>query len=107
MKAIKVIITRFIDSHQPGFIECKFTDAYGQLHIVHDKVPIVTAATLNANSQYPQHGEIKCKVLKEWENNIEQKIYSVTTSVPISVETIDGVTEFDLLESHLIDASYL
>ncbi|MCS3798758.1 hypothetical protein [Niastella sp. OAS944] len=65
MPSIKISINKFISDHQPGFVECSFTDAWGKLHIVEEKVPIVTDKDLNANSHYPQEGFIDCEVLKK------------------------------------------
>jgi hypothetical protein len=103
LKAIKILITSFIDDHQPGFVECKFYDAYGEKHIVQDKVPIVTEKDLDANSEYPQDGLIACEIVKEWEDLKGQKIFKVNTSKPWGVDTIDGLYEFDVFEEQLAD----
>lgn len=65
LKAFKILITSFIDDHQPGFVECKFYDAFGNEHIVRDRVPAVTEKDLDANSEYPQDGVIACEIVKE------------------------------------------
>jgi len=39
MPSIQVSIVRFIDEHQPGFVEAEFADADGTLHTLVDKVP--------------------------------------------------------------------
>lgn len=103
MKAIKILITSFIDDHQPGFVECKFYDAYGKEHIVQDKVPIVTEKDLDANSEYPQDGIVACEILKVRYDPKGQKILTVDTSKPWAVDTIYGLTEFDVFEEQLIE----
>ena len=103
MKAIKILITSFIDDHQPGFVECKFYDAFGNQHIVQDKVPIVTDKDLDASSEYPQKGLIACEIVSEWKDSNGQKIFKVNTSKPWGVDTIAGLTEFDVLEEQLIE----
>ena len=52
MFEIKVKITRFVDDAQPGMVECEVTDALGVTRQCIDKLPIFTAASLNANSDY-------------------------------------------------------
>ena len=103
MKAIKILITSFIDDHQPGFVECKFYDAFGNQHIVQDKVPIVTDKYLDANSDYPQDGIIACEIIKQRQDTNGRVIFTVSTTKPWAVDTIEGLTEFDLLEEQLTD----
>ena len=102
MVALKIKITKFISDDQPGIVECTFNDAWHQLHIVQDKVPVVTEKYLDANSEYPQDGVIACEIIKEWKNPKGEKIITVNTSRPWSVDTIDGLTEFDLFEEQLV-----
>lgn len=103
MKAIKILVTSFIDDHQPGFVECKFYDALHNEHIVHDKVPIVSAKDLDATSKYPQDGIIVCEIIKQREDSNGKTIFTVTTAKPWGVDTIEGLTEFDLFEEQLTD----
>lgn len=101
MKAIRIKITSFISDDQPGFVECKFNDAWNKEHTVQDKVPIVTEKYLDANSDYPQDGVIACEIIAKWKDKDERTIYSVTTEKPWAVETINGLKEFDILEEQL------
>jgi len=103
MKAIKIKITRFVDDHQPGFVECKFNDAFGKEHIVIEKVPIVINEYLNENSSYPQDGVIACIILKTWQDDKQRKIVTVTISEPIYNTSEERLTEFDLLEDQLTE----
>jgi hypothetical protein len=101
MLAIRINITKFISNHQPGFVESSFIDAWRKEHIVQDKVPIVTDKDLDASSEYPQDGFIACQILKEWKDQNERIIFTVTTAKPWGVETLEGLTEFDLLSEQL------
>jgi hypothetical protein len=103
LKAIKILITGFIVDHQPGFVECKFYDSLNKEHIVQDKVPIVTDKYLDANSEYPQDGKIACEIVKRCDDANGKKIFTVNTSKPWGVDTIEGLTEFDLFEEQLTD----
>jgi hypothetical protein len=103
VKAVKILITSFIDDHQPGFVECKFYDAFGNQHIIQDKVPVVTDKHLDANSEYPQEGIIACEIVNERNDSNGQKIFTINTSKPWGIETIDGLTEFDVLEEQLLE----
>jgi hypothetical protein len=102
VKAIRIRITNFISGDQPGFIECKFNDAWNKEHTIQDKVPIVTDKYLDANSEYPQEGVIACEIIRQWLDSDARTIFTVTTEKPWAVETIDGLMEFDILEDQLI-----
>lgn len=103
MIALKIKITKFISDDQPGFVECSFFDALNKEHIVQDKVPIVTEKFLDANSEYPQDGIIACEIVNEWQDTSGRKILKVNTSKPWDVDTINGLTEFDVLEEQLVE----
>jgi hypothetical protein len=52
MNFISAEIVRFVDSHQPGWVECEFADAEGRRHALRDKVPIFTVEMLDAASKF-------------------------------------------------------
>jgi len=103
VKAIKIKISNFISNDQPGFVECKLIDAWNKEHTVQDKVPIFTDSYLDEKSNYPQEGVIACELIKQWTDQNGRKIYTITTEKPWAVETIEGLTEFDLLEEQLTE----
>ncbi|MCL2638854.1 MAG: hypothetical protein FWD48_10870 [Oscillospiraceae bacterium] len=105
MVQIRIQILKIIDTHQPGFVECQFTDAWGVLHLVHDKIPIVTCEDLWTDSEFPTDGAIRCKILKEWINDDGRKLITVSTQTPDYVETTNGKNEFDLLPHQLINTT--
>lgn len=98
MKAIKIEITKFISDDQPGFVECRFYDALNKEHIVREKVPVVAERFLDANSAYPRDGIIACEIVREWKDANGKTIFTVDTTKPWTVDTIEGVTQFDLFE---------
>ena len=51
---LTVQIVRFVDEHQPGWMECEFRDADGLKHKIVDKVPYFTANRLDRSSAFPQ-----------------------------------------------------
>ena len=103
MKAIKINIKRLIETGYPGYAECSFYDASYNEHIVHEKIPIVTDKDLDENSKYPQEGIIACEVINEWKDITGKLIFTVNTEKPWGVNTIEGLTKFDLLEEQLTE----
>ncbi len=103
MVAIKCLITKFIDEHQPGFVECKLNDAWNKQHIFHEKVPIVTIENIWNNTTYPVNGVIGCEITREWIDENGRRIVTVTTSAPWGIETIEGIIELDVLRSQIIN----
>ncbi len=103
MKAIRIKIICFISNDQPGFVECKFNDAWNKEHTIQDKVPIVNEKDLDANCDYQQDFIIACEIIKQWVDKDNRTIFSVTTEKPWTVDTIDALTEFDILAEQLTD----
>ena len=103
MKAFKISIVSFISNHQPGFVECKFYDAWGKEHTIQDKVPIVTDKYLDEKSDYPQDGTVACELIKKWTDKNGRELFTVTTNKPWSIDTIEGLSEFDLLKDQLTE----
>lgn len=60
---LKVAIIRWADDHQPGFVECEFVDAMGRCHRFQEKVPVVSADHIDANSSFPLTGLIACGIV--------------------------------------------
>lgn len=105
MPAIVVQIIRFIDSDQPGFVECDFVDANGSQHTLFDKVPIFTAEDLDADSDYPRPGVADCQLLAQWTDEQGRQLARVTTALPFAIESRDGLSEFIILIEQLVAGS--
>jgi hypothetical protein len=69
MAELRVSIVRFVDPHQPGFVEVEFEDADGRIRRILDKVSIFTEKVLDAESQYPQAGSLRCAIQRRWRGN--------------------------------------
>src|ERR1700730_17576937 len=102
MPAVAIRITRFVDDHQPGFVECQLVDAAGVSHIFLEKVPVVTTEVLRSTSSYPCSGAIDCQVLAQWENADGVGLSRIDTSKPWGVESNAGVTEFVVASSQIV-----
>ncbi len=98
---LAVQIVRFVEDYQPGIVECEFTDAAGQPHRLIDKAAIFTTATLSANSIYPQPGAVRCSLLRDWQDKSGRRLLTISTAEPFSIETGEGLTEFNVLPSQL------
>ena len=102
IKAIRIEIVGFVDDHQPGFVSCRFKDAWEREHTIIDKVPIFSTIHLDRNSLYPQEGIIGCELVREWMDCNGRTINTVNSGKPWGIETTEGLTEFDILKEQLI-----
>jgi hypothetical protein len=102
MHTLAVEIVRFVDDHQPGWVECEFVDAEGRRHTIVDKVPILSLEPLEATSKYPQAGFVQCEVLNRWEDDKGRKLARISTARPIDIESTEGLSEFVVLSAQLI-----
>jgi hypothetical protein len=104
MAAVAVHITRFVDDHQPGFVECQLVDAAGVSHIFAGKVPVVATEELRSTSSYPCSGQIDCQVLAQWVDVDGVGLCRIDTSQPWGVESNAGVTEFVVASSQIVQS---
>ncbi len=89
MIALKIWITKYLDSSQFGWVECKFEDAYNATWTINEKLPVVSSLELNEDSKYPQLGFIDCRVTgKRIEQNTELMV--IDLSQPWDVESISA-----------------
>lgn len=102
MPAVTVQISRFVDEHQPGFVECILTDALGESHLFVEKVPIVSTDGLWSTSSYPQPGAIACEVEEQWQDAAGRALARVNTERPWGVESTAGTTCFTVLLAQLV-----
>jgi hypothetical protein len=104
MPSISVQIVRFVDSDQPGWVECELIDAEGRRHIIVDKVPVLTRKDLDAQSEYPTPGSVPCEVLRRYRDESGRQLARVSTARPADIETKEGLSEFTVPESFVVSA---
>ena len=100
---VAVQITRFLDPHNPGVVECILADVDGHVHRFIDKVPIFTGEQLDAQSTYPCVGEIRCKVVAQWLDTGGRPFARISTLWPDGIESTEGRSEF-VVTSDLLSA---
>jgi hypothetical protein len=97
MHFISAQIVRFVDSHQPGWVECEFVDADGRRHTLTNKVPVFTAERINADSNYPRPGAVPCVVLERFKDERGRELTRVSTEKPCDIKSAEGLAEFTVL----------
>jgi hypothetical protein len=98
---LTVQIVRFVDDHQPGWVECEFVDAGGRKHAFVDKVPGFSRDSLDETSAYPQPGGVACEVLAQWPDSLGRQLVRITTARPFHIESTEGQSEFVVLAAQL------
>jgi hypothetical protein len=98
---LAVEIVRFVDDYQPGIVECEFNDADGHRHTLRDKVPIFTTELLDAHIKYPRPGTARCTALSVWQDLLGRELIALSTAVPFSIRSIDGLSEFVVMQSQV------
>ena len=101
MPCIRVSVIRFVDQHQPSFVEAEFVDANGTIHNLVDKVPVFSREDLWSDSVYPQPGFAGCEVLARSQDSHGRKLARVTIAKPDGLESMRGLSEFVVLESQI------
>jgi hypothetical protein len=98
---LAVQIMRFVDDPQPGVVAAEFVDAVGRRHTLIDKIHLFSEAMLDASSAYPQPGAVRCEVLLRKQDAQKREIVRITTLRPDSVESTEGLSEFEVLPPQL------
>lgn len=93
---VRGVVTRWLDDHQPGFVEFVLTDVNEVAHVVHDKVPALTTESLCSSSAYPQELWIHAEVLSRDHDSVRVRLEA-------HVESVDGRTDFTLPLSSVRD----
>jgi hypothetical protein len=101
MTFVRVSIVAFIDEYQPGFVECWLVDVHGRRWKFHEKVPIVTAERLWADSEYSQPGLVACKVLESRSDSSGRQVLTIDTKTPWAVRSTEGATVFEVFAEQL------
>jgi hypothetical protein len=101
IKDLKVHITGYVDDWQPGWVKCVFTDAYGIEWSIIEKVPVVSAADLNAETRYPVETTIQCEVINE-----AADIVTINLDKPWGISEQGGRTIFEVFEDQLTTSNY-
>ncbi|HWZ98086.1 MAG TPA: hypothetical protein VN025_10015 [Candidatus Dormibacteraeota bacterium] len=101
MRLLAVQIVRFLDDHQPGWVECEFVDAEGRKHTILEKVPVVSFDDLERNSNYPCGGVVPCTTIAQWQDEKSRKLARISTADPAAIESKEGLSEFVVLAEQL------
>jgi hypothetical protein len=96
-------ILRFVDPHQPGWVEAELVDAKGTSHRLLDKVAIFTDRKLDAASPYPQVGIIRCEIVSETKDGTGHDLIEI--ALLDGVESIRGQSRFVITSEQLAESS--
>jgi hypothetical protein len=104
MLGIRVTIVRYIsDEPQPGIVECKLEDAHGREWSFVEKTAKVSAEPLDAHTSYPQRGVVAGEIIGRSMDDAGREVIRISTERPWRVESVDGVTQFDVLAESLVE----
>jgi len=101
--SVAVDITRFVDSAQPGWVECVLRDAHGVTWTFVEKVPVVTTESLSELSTYPRRGLLACEVVTGQAMNDGSPLVQIDTSRPWGIESTDGTTKLMIRREQLLN----
>lgn len=95
-------IVRYVDDAFPGWVEARLRDASGREWVFVDKWPIFAEEDLDADSNYPQPGVIRCEIVASGRDEHGREIRTIETSRPDGVEAEGGGTRFVVLAEQIL-----
>lgn len=99
MFALRVTIVRWVDDHQPGWVECQFTDAQDRTWVVIEKAPVISAEDLGPDTLYPRSGMITCELVERRGPGL----LVVDTAMPWGIEATSGETRFEVRAEQVVE----
>lgn len=103
MLGIKVTVIRYVsDDPQPGIVECELVDVQGRRWQFIEKTAVVSADPLDARATYPRPGVVAGELIKRSRDATGREVIRVDTERPWGVESVDGVTLFDVRPECLV-----
>ena len=103
MVALRVSIVRWVDDHQPGWVECQFADAQDRLWVIIEKAPVISAENLGPDSSYPRSAVIACQLIERRVDPGGQDLLLVDTSIPWGIEATSGETRFEVRAEQVVE----
>jgi hypothetical protein len=98
---LRAQITRWVSDDNPGIVECRFTDRFNREWTLVEKRPVVTAADIWSDSQFPQPAYIGCEIISRGRDDAGREIAEISTEKPWGMETTDGATRFHVFADQL------
>jgi hypothetical protein len=107
MQGVKVKIVRYIgDEPQPGIVECQLEDVHGRRWSFVEKTAIIISEErLDAHTTYPQVGVIAGEVVGRSLDAAGREVIRIDTERPWHVESVEGVTQLEVLPELLVDVN--
>jgi hypothetical protein len=85
----------------PGYVLCKFTDVFGKIHYINEKIPVVSDENIwsyNKNIILPQKGYIAGEII-----NKENDTINFSTIKPWDIETTENINIFCVYNNQIIN----
>ncbi len=101
MIGVRVVIERFVDAAQPGFVAFTIVDAAGRTWSFVDKVPVVAAEALDPETTYPRPGWIACTIVERSVRADGRELAVIDTGAPWGIAAEGGETRFEIFASEL------
>lgn len=103
MLGVRVVVSRYVDDAQPGWVECRLVDVHGAEWSFVEKAPVVTAESLDAESPYPRQGVLACEVVERRLETGGREVVVIDTGRPWQIAATSGQTRFEVRPEDLVD----
>jgi hypothetical protein len=95
-RGLRVRIARFVDPHQPGWVECHFVDGAGRLWKIIEKVPVVSDDDISESTPLPVPGIVHCVEISRRTDEGGRELVTIDTELPFDIEATDGTHHFEV-----------
>jgi hypothetical protein len=103
MPEVTVAILHIVDDGFPALVECELIDRFGKAWRFIEKLPVVEAKDRH-HGLFPRPGAIACQIIDTGTDAQGKAFTRIDTEQPWHVQSVDDVTQFEVLTGQLIDA---
>lgn len=110
MGFLRVKVTAYISNDVPGFVRCEFTDIDGGLHIIEEKVPVLSDQEWDENTAYPFWTLVPGQILDsrveisitKTGKEIKRKIVKISLEKPWGIYDTNDGTIFEVFDEDIV-----
>ena len=102
MSQLQITIERYVDDHQPGFVEFSFLDSDGVARRFIEKVPVITRERLSHDSSYPRPASLACTVISRTEAS-GSSVVVIDLATPYGIEDAFGNSVFTVASGLIVE----
>lgn len=111
MGFLRVKVTDCVSNDYPGFVRAEFKGVEGNVHIIEEKVPVLTGQYWDENTTYPFWTLVPRQIIErrieisttKMGKEIKRKIIKISLEKPWGIYDINDETVFEVFDADVVE----